>query len=143
MVAITLGAVLCSCVSPEIGRRQFATYTEADALGGWFGFAQGDVYLYRIVLSAPTSAGEGAVCSRVTGKVSRFDIKEWRVAGANGLDIEVSAASELQGIKGLMITQTMFEGVIYGRSGWSNTVTFYKEGPFEARMRALRKETTR
>lgn len=136
LMMVLLG-FLASCKSPDLIREPARSYNADEIAGSWFGFAQGDLYLYRIHL-ARSGSGVGAYSSNVSELCTGFKIESWSVNRANHLVIEVGSDFELRAIEGNLVTSSMFLGVVYGSSGWSNTVSFYKLAPFAQRMKGLR-----
>src|SRR5262245_52536299 len=136
---ISLAVLFCyACKSPDVIWDTFQhAYNEEGVAGTWFGFAQADVFLYRIELS-PSGSGVGAYSSYVSESPKRFAITKWQLDARNHLSVRIPTNSVLSHIEGNLATDTMFLGTVYGATGWSNSVTFYKEEPFERRMKQLR-----
>jgi hypothetical protein len=111
-------------------------YQENQLTGTWFGFAQADLYTYRIELVFPHS-GIGARFSSVSDSLIQLPISDWKLHQPNKLVINVAPGSEVIKLEGDLLTESMFVGSVYGSSGWSNSVRFYKTAPFELRMRKL------
>jgi hypothetical protein len=116
-----------------------SAYRAEETTGTWFGFAQADVYLYRVRLTARAS-GDGAYSSYTSGPPTYFKIADWKLTGKNGLYLQMAPGSGISRVEGNFATDSMFLGVVYGTTGWTNSVEFYKEVPFERRMEALRTE---
>ena len=114
-------------------------YEKKEVAGNWFGFAQGDVYLYRVRLGLP-NAGSGAYQASLEKSSSVFEVQEWIITERAHLSIHMKPNAGVTRIEGHLITEGMFSAVVYGSSGWSNSVTFYKEDPFERRLKELREK---
>lgn len=137
LVGILVSLFLCSCKSPEKNRDNGLSYRSEEMIGAWFGFAQADVYLYRVRFGR-NGFGDGSYSSHMSETPKAFKISNWRLDGINTLSVQIAAGSEISKVEGHLSTRSSFFGVLYGSSGWSNSVVFYKEAPFEKRLKALR-----
>ena len=137
MISVIL--LLCACKTRNVISDSFEPYHKDEVVGTWFGFAQGDVYLYRIRL-LPTRLSVGGYSFAASDSPKDFRITQWRLEDGNHLSIQLAPDSGLAKIEGRLVTSSMFLGIVYGATGWSNSATFYKEAPFERRMKQLREK---
>lgn len=139
--ALLIGVLCLSCKTSELIREPSQEYAKENIVGAWFGFAQADIYVYRIQLTS-SGSGIGACYSNFSKSRTNFKIESWALKGINHLSMHIALGSELRAIEGDLITTSMFVGEVYGRNGWSNSVSFYKEAPFEQRMKNLRQNSS-
>jgi hypothetical protein len=135
-VGIGISILLCSCATSRLNLYDGVPYSSEVVAGTWFGFAQADLFVYRVRLDFPNS-GVGACISPFPETFTNFSIGDWNVEDINSLTIHISRESGLDSIRGHLLTATMFSGEVIGTDGWTNEVMFYKEGPFADRLKWL------
>ncbi len=131
--------LLCSCKSPEYIVEKGKPYQRNDVAGAWFGFAQADLYLYRLHLSS-SNGGTLAYSSPFFETPRTMRIQSWQVQSPNAVRVELVSNPHLKGIDGRLVTSGVFIGVLNGSDGWSNAITLYREEPFETRLQRLKQE---
>src|SRR4249920_2203350 len=91
-VGMLMICLLCSCKSPTT-LCDFGSADRAEEISGiWFGFAQADVYLYRIRLTSSAS-GDGAYSSFISERPRYLKISDWKLLGKNRLFIQFAPGS--------------------------------------------------